>query len=119
MTGEGELLALLGSEGEQEPLVAWAAETGLLYYQQPDRKYVSRFNLRLSLEEGARVEVYVMYDSSGEWIRQGSIQMRGTRTVTLPVLPRRCDHLRMRIEGRGDIRLYSIAKILTIGSDVG
>ena len=60
-----------------------------------------------------------MYDSSGEWIRQGSIQMRGTRTVTLPVRPRRCDHLRMRIEGRGDIRLYSIAKILTIGSDVG
>ena len=119
VTGEGELLALLGSEGEQEPFVAWAAETGLLYYQQPDRKYVSRFNLRLSLEEGARVEVYVMYDSSGEWIRQGSIQMRGTRTVTLPVRPRRCDHLRIRLQGRGELRLYSLAKILTIGSDVG
>ena len=119
VTGEGELLALLGSEGEQEPFVSWAAETGLLYYQQPDRKYVSRFNLRLSLEEGARVEVYVMYDSSGEWIRQGSIQMRGTRTVTLPVRPRRCDHLRIRLQGRGELRLYSLAKILTIGSDVG
>ena len=80
---------------------------------------MSRFNLRLSLEEGARVEVYVMYDSSGEWIRQGSIQMRGTRTVTLPVRPRRCDHLRIRLQGRGELRLYSLAKILTIGSDVG
>ncbi len=60
-----------------------------------------------------------MYDSSGAWGRQGRIKMKGTRTVTLPIRPRRCDHLRMKIEGRGEIRLYSIARILTIGSDVG
>ena len=116
---DNALLTMLGSEGELEPYVSWAAETGLLYYQLPDRKYVSRFNLRLYLQDGAEANVYLMYDSSGEWVRQGRIKMKGTRTVTLPVRPRRCDHLRMRIEGKGDIRLYSIAKILTIGSDVG
>lgn len=119
LTGEGELLALLGSEGTPEPFVRWEAETGLLTYQLPERKYVSRFNLRLSLEEGAELTVDVMYDSSGEWVRQGSIRMKGTRTVTLPVRPRRCDHLRIRLRGRGEMRLYSLAKILTIGSDVG
>ncbi len=119
LTGEGELLALQGSEGTPEPFVRWEAETGLLTYQLPERKYVSRFNLRLSLEEGAELTVDVMYDSSGEWVRQGSIRMKGTRTVTLPVRPRRCDHLRIRLRGRGEMRLYSLAKILTIGSDVG
>ena len=119
LTEDRELLALLGSVGTPEPFVRWAAETGLLYYQLPDRKYVSRFNLRLSLEEGAELTVDVMYDSSGEWIRQGSIRMKGTRTVTLPIRPRRCDHLRIRLRGRGEVRLYSLAKILTIGSDVG
>lgn len=113
------LFALQGTDGDLEPYVPWAAETGMLYYQYPDRKYVSRFNLRMYMEEGAEVEVYLQYDSSGEWVRQGRVKMRGTRTVTLPIRPRRCDHLRMRLEGKGDCRLYSIARILTIGSDIG
>ena len=116
---ENALLALNGTVGTKEPCVAWEAETGLLSYQAPDRKYVSRYNLRLSMEEGAQLDVYLEYDSSGEWVRQGRIRMKGTRTVTLPVRPRRCDHLRMKLKGRGDVRLYSVAKILTMGSDVG
>lgn len=115
---EGQLYALLGSAGEPEPYVTWEAETGLLGYQYPEQKYLSRFSLRLWMEEGAQLDVYVQYDSSGVWQHQGHIAMRGTRTVTLPIRPRRCDHLRVRLKGRGEMRLYSIAKILSIGSDV-
>ena len=81
--------------------------------------YASLRYTRLSMEEGAQLDVYLEYDSSGEWVRQGRVRMKGTRTVTLPVRPRRCDHLRMKLRGRGDMRLYSVAKILTMGSDVG
>ena len=116
---ESALWALNGSVGEREPFVSWMAETGVLGYQYPDRKYVSRFNLRLWMEEGAEIDVYLMYDSSGDWVRQGRVKTKGTRTVTLPIRPRRCDHLQMRLVGRGDARLYSIARILSIGSDVG
>ncbi|MBP0974028.1 MAG: hypothetical protein J5851_09015 [Oscillospiraceae bacterium] len=119
ITNDNALFTMLGSEGTLEPYVSWQAETGLMYYQYPDRKYVQRYNLRLFMEEGAEVDVYLQYDSSGEWIRQGRIKMKGTRTVTLPIRPRRCDHLRMKIVGKGEVRLYSIARILTIGSDVG
>ena len=116
---EDALLAMAGSVGTKEAFVPWEAETGMLYYQYPDRKYLSRFNLRLYMEEGAQLDVYLMYDSSGEWVRQGRVKMKGTRTVTLPVRPRRCDHMRMKLVGRGEVRLYSIARILTMGSDVG
>ena len=116
---DNALWALCGTVGELEPYVAWRAESGMQGYQYPDRKYVSRFNLRLRMEEGAEVDVYLMYDSSGEWVRQGRIRMKGTRTVTLPIRPRRCDHLRMKLVGKGDMKLYSIARILSIGSDVG
>ena len=119
LTEDGTLLALLGTGGEKEPFVEWEAETGLLTYQHPDRKYVSRFNLRLQMEDGALLQVYLMYDSDGNWVRQGQIRMKGTRTVTLPIRPRRCDHLRMKLVGKGEVRLYSIAKILSYGSDVG
>ena len=116
---ENELIAMLGTDGSREPPVEWEAESGMLYYQLPDRKYISRFNLRLWMEEGAELSVYLMYDSSGEWVRQGRIRMKGTGTVTLPIRPRRCDHLRMKLAGRGDVKLYSVARILSVGSDVG
>ena len=113
-----QLLALMGTEGELEPFVPWMAESGMLYYQYPERKYLSRYNFRLQMEEGAEMTIYVQYDSSGLWERKGTIRFRGTGSVTVPVRPRRCDHLRIRLEGKGEFRLFSIAKILSIGSDV-
>lgn len=115
---DGLLYATQGSTGELEPFIEWAAETGILYYQQPDKKYVSRFNCRLLMEEGAVVNIYVEYDSSGVWERKGTIKFRGTKSVNVPVRPRRCDHMRIKLEGKGMIRLYSIAKIISYGSDV-
>ena len=114
----GRLYALLGTVGETESHVDWMAESGILCYQYPDRKYLSRYNFRVQMEEGAWMDIYVQYDSSGVWERKGRINFRGLGTVTVPVRPRRCDHLRIRLEGKGEFRLFSIAKILSIGSDV-
>lgn len=110
------LYAMQGSTGEKEPYISWMAETGMLYYQQPDQKYVSNFSLRLSLEEGAELTIYIEYDSTGEWERKGTIKFRGTKAVNVPIRPRRCDHMRIRLEGKGRVRLYSIAKLVTYGS---
>ena len=115
---EKEILALRGSAGEQESFVSWMAESGILYYQYPDRKYLSRYNFRLQMEEGARMDIFIQYDSSGIWERKGSISFKGTGTVTVPIRPRRCDHMRIRLEGRGEFRLFSVAKILSTGSDI-
>ncbi len=34
------------------------------------------------------------------------------------VLPRRCDHLRYRLSGTRDVKIYSVARIEETGSDV-
>ena len=83
-----------------------------------EQKYVSRFNIRMSLARDAYMDVLVQYDSDGVWHNQGRIQGVGTRTFMLPVRPRRCDHFRIRLEGSGDVRIYSFAKIFESGSDV-
>lgn len=116
MTEDG-LWSMNGEDGEPEAYVDWMAESGILYYQYPDKKYVSRFNLRMSMEEGAWMDIFIQYDSDGIWERKGRIRLSGTGTVTVPVCPRRCDHMQIRLEGRGQFRLFSIAKILEIGSD--
>lgn len=104
--------------GTEEGNVAWSCETGLIGYSTVEQKYVSRFNIRMSLAQGAYMDVLVQYDSDGVWHNQGRIQGVGTRTFMLPVRPRRCDHFRIRLEGSGDVRIYSFAKVFEAGSDV-
>lgn len=104
--------------GVSEGDVAWGCETGLIGYSTVEQKYISRFNIRMSLAQGAHMDVLVQYDSDGVWHNQGRIQGAGTRTFMLPVRPRRCDHFRIRLEGEGNVRIYSFAKVLEAGSDV-
>ena len=35
----------------------------------------------------------------------------------LPVKPRRCDHLKIRFTGTGDAKIFSVTRILEVGSD--
>lgn len=113
-----EILDLLGREGavDTKP-VRWMAETGEIGLESPDRKYISRLDLRLSMEVGAELTVYAQYDREPEWVALGSIRGTSLNSFSLPVRPRRCDHLRLRLEGEGDVKLYSITKTYMKGSD--
>lgn len=111
------IMSALGKMGELEDAVEWEATSGIIGFEYPDAKYLSRFNLRLRMEEGSHCELYVQYDSDGEWTKQGDMIGTSTRSFTVPVIPRRCDHMQIRIRGKGDVKIYSIAKILEVGSD--
>lgn len=111
------LLAMNGTTGELPSKVLWEAESGMQYYEYPDKKYVSRYNFRISLEEGCKMEIYIQYDSDGVWCYSGKVVAKRTGTVTVPIRPRRCDHMKIKLVGEGEVRLYSIARILEEGSD--
>ncbi len=70
------------------------------------------------MEPDTEIQVSLEYDSNGVWCWSGRYHVRRTGTVNMPIRPRRCDHMRMRIEGRGEVRLFSIARVIEIGSSV-
>lgn len=111
------IIAENGTEGEREGIVRWHAESGLIGYELVDRQYVSRFNFRMRLGKGARCALAIEYDSNGKWVDQGVIFGHGTDSFVIPVIPQRCDHFRFRLEGEGDVKIYSIAKMIEQGSD--
>ena len=79
---------------------------------------MSRFAVRLRLDDGATAQFSIEYDSNGEWLLCGSITGNRIKSEILPVKPRRCDHFRIRITGFGTMQIYSISKIYEKGSDV-
>ncbi len=111
------LMCVSGSAGDPEEAVRWSATTGMIGYNAVGKKYVSRFNFRMKLPKNSEADFYIQYDSDGIWHHAGHILGAGTKTFMLPVRPRRCDHFQFRIDGVGDVRLYSIAKIYEAGSD--
>ncbi len=113
-----DIRTINGSGTTDKEDVEWMAETGVIGTDSPDKKYVSRLNIRMSLDIGTKVDFYAQYDSIGEW--EYLFTMRGTslRTFTVPVRPQRCDHMRLRIVGKGDAKIFSISKTVEEGSDV-
>lgn len=96
----------------------WFVESGNIGYSSPDNKYVSRVNLRITLEFGTNVDFYLQYDSSGRWEHKFNMSGKGTRTFTIPIIPNRCDHFKYKITGKGGCKIHSITKTLEQGSDI-
>lgn len=115
-SGTNNLINICGGANLEKDF-DWYAETGSIGYSYADNKYVGRVLIRLSKPLSSEVRILIEYDDSGEWTTIASLNGGGTRSISLPVLPRRCDHFRIRIEGVGECKIYSISKVLEIGSD--
>lgn len=112
------LMSTDGNGGKAEGAVEWRAESGIQGFAYPDNKYLSRYDFRMDLAPGATFNLAIEYDSNGKPIHYGTVRGNGkVRTYVVPVIPRRCDHLKLIMYGKGECKLYSIARILEVGSD--
>lgn len=95
-----------GSTAQMESLL----ETGDFTSGSPDCKRLLRVQLRLEAEAGASITAAAQYDSDGQWHTLANVTAGAKRSFTLPVLPRRCDHFRLRLMGTGAWRLLSLTR---------
>ena len=118
ITSSGEVWHVRESDTYQEAAaIPWYAESGLIGLESPDKKYLVKLAVRLRLDPGASARVSVQYDSSQVWKQVWATVSDSLKTVTVPVLPIRCDHMRIRIEGVGACRIYSITKTFEAAED--
>lgn len=97
--------------------IKWEAVTGIIGTDSPDKKYISRMDVRMSLKVGAKASFYAEYDSSGEWEHLFTMDGVKLRSFAVPIRPQRCDHMRLKIIGVGEAKIYSICKTIEQGSD--
>ena len=127
---DNKLWSMTGSVGTIEDDFSWYAVFGIQGIQYamtdsgnmaredaPASRYLSRFDIRMYLEENTKVYMDIQYDDSGEWESQGEIKGTRLKQFVLPVIPKRCDHLRFRLRGQGNMRVYAISRVLEVGAD--
>ena len=115
---QGKIITMLGSGTTDTEPVEWMVETGEIGISSPDMKYVSRLTLRMAMDIGAEVGIYAQYDFSEEWECQCVLRSTNLRSFSIPIRPKRCDHLKLRIEGVGAVKIYSITKTIEQGSEL-
>ena len=115
VNGAGQIISVLG-RGQPEEEISWMLGTGMLGTLTPDSKTLTRLNLRLELEQQATV--WVQYDGDDFWTPVATVYGSAGQCFNLPVAVRRCDRLRLRLEGTGFMRLSCITKTMERGSEV-
>ncbi len=123
LTKDGALWAM-GSEDDpyekhpgREQGVYWSAETGEIGLYDAENRFVSRIVLRLAGQAGTNVQIYAAWDE-GDWQLLASRELTGRQMLLLPILPRRCSQMRLKLTGNGDVRLYSLNKLQEQGSEL-
>lgn len=98
-----------------EDAFAWFAETGDLYEDSTDKKYISKLQLRLTVQGSVNIS---LQQDGGQWETVYRTVEKDKRTITVPILPRRCEYLRVRLEGRGACKLYALSMTSEKGSEL-
>ena len=95
--------------GGIEDGVSFELVSGNIGLDGPEELYLSRLTLRLEAEVKSRIEVAVSYDS-GAWETLAQLTADGRRCFDVPLVPRRCGSLRLRLKGRGQLTLRSLTR---------
>ena len=90
---------------ELEP--SWSFESGDISYNTTDRKYISRISLDTEAE--GRAVLFISYNGE-TFKRLRDIPMHKRGCCDIALSPRRCDHFRVRMEGKGGFTLFAITK---------
>jgi len=98
----------------------WMAETNDYVQEDPNRKRIHRVQIRARLDDGAKLEIGVKYDSEENWRTVKTVTGDGRKqSWYIPVRLRRCDHFRLRFRGwDGGCVLHSLALETMHGSAV-
>ena len=125
------LISMYGTVGTAEDDFDWSAtfgmqgteyaagQNGRVRADTSQARYMSRFNIRMYLAEDTTARLEIQYNDDGIWRNKGEIRGNRMKSFVLPVIPQRCDHLQFRIKGKGDMRIYSVSRVLEVGADGG
>ena len=62
----------------------------------------------------------MQYDADGIWLERGTLSGNGKTGLRLiPIVPRRCQHMKIRLEGSGGMQLFGMAREVSEGSGGG
>lgn len=105
------------SEASRED-IEWSATLCPFTETMNERKGYSKFHLRLELAAGAWLIVEIKRDKAPRWEKVFVTHKEKARTVSIPIIPARCDCVEIRLRGKGECMPRTLIREFFVGSDV-
>jgi hypothetical protein len=98
--------------------VEWGATFCTINETMYERKGYSKFQLRMDLSAGAWLSVDIKTDNEPLWRQIYTTHNEKAKTVSIPIMPTRCDSIDIRLRGKGKCTIKTFIREFSIGSDV-
>ena len=98
--------------------IEWGATFCTIHETMNERKGYSKFHLRMDLDAGAWLAVDVKTDNDLQWHEVYTTHNEKAKTVSIPIMPTRCDSIDIRLRGKGKCTVKAFVREFTVGSDV-
>ena len=98
--------------------IEWGATFCTIHETVNERKGYSKFHLRMDLSDGAWIAVDIKTDNDTQWKQVYTTHNEKAKTVSIPILPTRCDSIDIRLRGKGKCTVKAFVREFTVGSDV-
>lgn len=98
--------------------IEWGATFCTMHETVHERKGYSKFHLRMDLSAGAWLAVDIKTDNDLQWQQVYTTHNEKAKTVSIPIMPTRCDSISIRLRGKGKCTIKSFVREFTVGSDV-
>ena len=96
----------------------WSATFCTMHETMNERKGYSKFHLRMDLAAEAWLAVDIKTDNDLQWRQIYTTHNEKAKTISIPILPTRCDSIDIRLRGRGRCTIKTFIREFTVGSDV-
>lgn len=120
LSADGIFLSLTPNHegsGTEEESVPWMVEFADMVFGSPNRKGIGKMQFRFGFEEPGEVVISVKYDS-GEWETVMTVNGMTKESRVIPLIPRRCDHFKIRVEGTSRALIYGMTVHYYHGSEL-
>jgi len=116
--GSAQVLSCAYKDETQVQDISFVAESADLGLLTPDHKRTSLLQIRVSMEKDSILKVSAQYDG-GAWIQlHETVAGKHIDSVCLPVTCRRCDRMKIKLEGYGNVTVYGITRTTENASEV-
>lgn len=108
ISDNNNLLSEINTEQYTEDKIEWMCETGNLYDNDLNTKFISQIQLLMELDNGTDVTVEIRTKNNESYKNIKEIHSTMKRSINIPFIPKRSDFLQIRLSGKGKARIYQI-----------
>lgn len=109
---------LTSIEGSRSETVEFNLESVDITNGSFDQKFVSKIRINLWMEADAELSTFIKYDDEPMWDRKTYIRSTHHKTFNVPIIPRRCGKYKIRLSGKGHVKILGMIKEVEMGSEM-